>query len=82
MGGPCIGCHTINGTTAVGKVGPNLTHVGSRTHIAGGILENTAGNLTRWLGNPPGIKPGSIMPNLNLAPADIQKLVAYLQSLQ
>jgi cytochrome c oxidase subunit II len=82
MTGPCVGCHSINGTAAVGKVGPNLTHFGSRTHIAGGMFENTAGNLTRWLSDPPGVKPGSIMPNLHLNPADIQKLVAYLESLQ
>jgi cytochrome c oxidase subunit 2 len=82
MSSACIGCHTINGTAAVGKVGPNLTHIASRTHIAGGMFENTAGNLIRWLSNPPGVKPGSLMPNLGLAPADIQKLVAYLQSLQ
>lgn len=82
MTGPCVGCHAINGTAAVGKVGPNLTHIGSRTHIAGGMFENTSGNLTRWLGNPPGVKPGSIMPNLHLDPADVQKLVAYLESLQ
>jgi cytochrome c oxidase subunit 2 len=82
MSSACIGCHMINGTAAVGKVGPNLSHFGSRTHIAGGMLENTAGNLVRWLSNPPGVKPGSIMPNLHLDPADVQKLVAYLGSLQ
>jgi cytochrome c oxidase subunit 2 len=82
MGGACIACHTINGTAAQGMVGPNLTHVGSRTHLAGGTLENTPGNLKRWLANPPGIKPGSKMPNLNLSDADIEALTAYLESLK
>ena len=82
MANACIGCHTINGTAAVGKTGPNLTHLASRTSIAGGMLANSEGNLIRWLSNPPGIKPGSLMPNLGLAPADIEKIVAYLQTLQ
>jgi cytochrome c oxidase subunit II len=80
--GPCIGCHTITGTAANGKTGPNLTHVGSRTSIAGGMLTNTEGNLRRWLTNPPAVKPGSIMPNLNLTKTEIDALTAYLQSLK
>jgi len=93
MTGPCIGCHTIEGTAAQGSCkpedqttgrvcGPNLTHVGSRTSIAGGTLSNTAGNLRRWLADPPGIKAGSKMPNLNLSQQDIDALVTYLTSLQ
>jgi cytochrome c oxidase subunit 2 len=80
--GACIGCHTINGTAANGKTGPNLTHVGSRTSIAGGMFNNTEGNMRRWLGNPPAAKPGSIMPNLNLTRTEIDALTAYLQSLK
>jgi cytochrome c oxidase subunit 2 len=82
LAGVCIGCHTINGTAAAGKVGPNLTHLASRTSIAGGTLTNTPGNLKRWLADPPGLKPGSLMPNLNLSEADIDALVAYLTSLK
>jgi cytochrome c oxidase subunit 2 len=82
LAGACIGCHTINGTSANGKTGPNLTHVASRTAIAGGTLTNTEGNLRRWLANPPAVKPGSVMPNLNLTKTEIDALVAYLQSLK
>jgi len=82
MTGACIGCHTINGTAANGKIGPNLTHVASRTSLAGGSLPNTEGNLRRWLSNPPAVKPGSIMPNLNLTNTEIDALVAYLQTLK
>ncbi len=82
MAGACVGCHTINGTAANGKVGPNLTHIGSRTSLAGGLLTNTEGNLRRWLTNPPAVKPGSIMPNLNLTTTEIDALTAYLQSLK
>jgi cytochrome c oxidase subunit 2 len=82
MSGACIGCHTINGTAAGGKIGPNLTHVASRTSLAGGLLLNSEGNIRRWLSNPPAVKPGSIMPNLNLSKSEIDALTAYLQSLK
>jgi cytochrome c oxidase subunit II len=82
MNGPCIGCHTINGTRAQGKVGPNLTHFASRQVFAGAILTNTPENVTAWLSDPQKIKPGNIMPNLHLAPDQISALVAYLESLK
>lgn len=78
----CAACHTIAGTPAQGKVGPNLTHVASRGVIAGSILQNTPQELRAWLKDPPGIKPGSIMPNLGLNDHELDVLVAYLQSLQ
>jgi cytochrome c oxidase subunit 2 len=77
----CIGCHTINGTAFQGRVGPNLTHVASRTTIAGGVLPNTTAGLHAWLKDPPAIKPGSIMPDLKLNDEQIRLLTAYLQSL-
>jgi cytochrome c oxidase subunit II len=77
----CVACHTINGTAAQGNVGPNLTHLASRTTIAGGILPNTTEGLHTWLHDPPAVKPGSIMPNLNLSDDEIRLLTAYLQSL-
>ncbi|MFZ8843955.1 cytochrome c oxidase subunit II [Thermoflexus sp.] len=82
MSKACVGCHAIDGTPAQGKVGPNLTHVGSRTTIAAGLLENTPENMARWLDNPSAIKPGSLMPRLGLTPQEIQALVAYLSSLK
>jgi cytochrome c oxidase subunit 2 len=79
----CIGCHTVKGNAlAMGVIGPNLTHFASRTRLAGGMAENNEAELRRWLSNPPAMKPGSIMPNLNLTPEAIDKLVAYLQTLQ
>src|SRR5436190_2209211 len=77
----CIACHTVTGVSA-GVIGPNLTHVGSRTTIAAGVLPNTAEALARWIGDPPGVKPGARMPKLPMAPADLTALVAYLQSLK
>jgi cytochrome c oxidase subunit 2 len=92
----CAACHTIVGVNAqpgtsseallnrnnAGKIGPNLTHVGSRVTLAGGIINNTPEEMARWLKNPPGVKPGSLMPNLNLSDDDVGRLVAYLESLK
>ncbi len=80
--GACIGCHTIQGTKGQGKVGPNLTHFGSRTGIAGDTLTNTPENLAKWLKNPQAVKPGNDMVIPPLSDADIQALVAYLESLK
>jgi len=79
--GPCVGCHSVQGVSG-GIVGPDLTHVGSRQAIAGGVLSTTPENLARWLADPPGVKPGSIMPNFHLSPADVSALTAYLLSLK
>ncbi len=77
----CVACHTIQGVSA-GVIGPNLTHVGSRSIIAGGIYDNTPEMLEKWLENPPGRKPGSLMPNLGLTHDQVTQLVAYLTSLK
>jgi cytochrome c oxidase subunit 2 len=76
----CVACHAIDGMS-FGVLGPNLTHIATRTTIAGGILRNTSDGLTRWLRAPSGEKPGSLMPDIVLTEAEITALVAYLQSL-
>ena len=78
---PCVGCHAIQGLSA-GQIGPDLTHVGSRKTLAGGMLRNTPENLARWLKHPPAVKPGSLMPDLGLTDTQVAALVAYLGSLQ
>lgn len=81
--GPCVACHTINGVKgAVGKIGPDLTHFGSRTTIAGALLDNNPKDLAMWLHDPPGVKPGSLMPNYHLTDDQVNALVAYLESLK
>lgn len=77
----CIGCHTISGVSE-GALGPNLTHVGGRTAIAGAIYPNTPENMARWITDPPTRKPGSLMPNLGLTKDQVNALVTYLQSLK
>ena len=82
LAGTCGACHTLNGTKAKGMAGPNLTHFASRQTFAGASLENNAENLRQWLTDPQALKPGNLMPNLKLKPADIELLIAFLQSLQ
>ncbi len=78
---PCIGCHTIAGISQ-GKVGPELTHIGGRGTIAGALFPNTTETLHRWIMNAPSLKPGALMPPQNLRGADLDAVVAYLQSLK
>ena len=78
----CIACHRIDGTPAQGVLGPDLSHVGSRRTIAAGILENTPENVERWLRNPGAVKPGALMPDLQLTEEDVRSLTAYLSSLK
>jgi cytochrome c oxidase subunit 2 len=77
----CIGCHAITGV-ANGMVGPNLTHFGERTSLAGASLANTPDNVARWIHNPQEVKPEAKMPNLHLSDEEIANLVAYLESLK
>jgi cytochrome c oxidase subunit 2 len=78
----CPSCHTISGTPAQGKIGPNLTHFASRGTFAGSILETNADNIRLWLKDPPAVKPGSLMPNYHLTEHQLDVLVAYLEALQ
>jgi cytochrome c oxidase subunit 2 len=80
-GGACVSCHTIQGISE-GVIGPNLTHFGSRTSIAGAIYENNTENLAHWIATPDKRKPGTLMLNLGLEKNQVDALVAYLQSLK
>ena len=62
--------------------GPDLTHFGSRSTLAGSILENTPENLAKWIQDPDKVKPGANMPTLGLQGKDLNDLVAYLESLK
>ncbi|HEY0406829.1 MAG TPA: cytochrome c oxidase subunit II [Pyrinomonadaceae bacterium] len=79
---PCVMCHTIRGTDAGGRVAPDLTHLMSRRTIAAGTLPNTRGHLGGWITNSQEIKPGNHMPPVPLEAADLQSLLAYLESLK
>jgi cytochrome c oxidase subunit 2 len=78
----CVNCHSINGTIANGRFGPDLTHLMSRTTIAAGAAVNTPENLRLWIQNPDAIKRGSLMPAMKLSDSDLDALMGYLETLR
>ena len=71
----CANCHGTG-------IGPDLNHLAGRDTLAAGLMPNTPADLARWLKDPQAVKPGSLMPNFHLSDADVQKLVAYLETLR
>ena len=95
----CIGCHTISGNPmSIGVIGPNLTHIATRSTIGAGLFPNDAPHMARWLKNAKLMKPGSLMPPLGkdqidpstgkkamtgtLTDQQIADIVAYLMALK
>jgi cytochrome c oxidase subunit 2 len=78
----CAMCHTVRGTTAGGRMGPDLTHVASRTSLGAGTLANPPEYLAQWVADPQQFKPGSRMPPPGLSPEDLRDVVAYLGRLR
>ncbi len=78
----CAGCHTVNGTDAHGLLGPDLTHMGTRSTIGAGTLPNTPEHMFAWVKDPQVSKPGNQMPPNPLPSEDLQALVAYLGTLK
>jgi len=96
--GGCLACHTVKGNPSmIGTIGPNLTHIGSRSTIAAGLYPNDTRHLALWIKNARAMKPGVVMPTLGLNEYDpvlknsmkagltdqqIADIVAYLQALK
>ena len=85
----CGACHAIRGIGAlaaadtVAPLGPDLTHVGSRLHIAAGTLRNHRGTLAGWIADPQSVKPGARMPGAtDLDGETLRALATYLESLK
>lgn len=91
----CQACHTIRGVTDVppfseqariadtSRLGPDLTHVGSRREIAAGTLRNHRGTLAGWIADPQSIKPGVFMPpSQDLDGETLRALATYLEHLK
>ena len=82
MRSPCVMCHTIRGTSAGSRIGPDLTHLAGRRTIAAGTLPMTRQHLSRWIVDPQAIKPGNRMPPNPLSDDDLQALLTYLETLR
>jgi cytochrome c oxidase subunit II len=78
----CMSCHTITGTSAIGRFGPDLTHLMSRATLASGVVPNTPDNLREWIRDPDHFKQGCLMPAMQLSDQQLNELVAYLSTLQ
>jgi cytochrome c oxidase subunit 2 len=82
LGSTCVGCHTIRGTTADARVGPDLTHVASRDTLFAGRVNNTREGLMAIITDPQSVKPGVAMPPTDLSASELDSLVDYLESLE
>ena len=82
VSGACAMCHSVRGTSAASNAGPDLTHLASRRTLAAGALPLDRGSLAAWLSAPQQIKPGTNMPKVDLAPDQLNALVAYLATLE
>jgi cytochrome c oxidase subunit 2 len=78
----CINCHTVRGTVADGRFGPDLTHLMSRETLGAGIVPNDAEGLRAWLDDPGHDKPGVLMPSMQLDDAELDQLVAWMLTLR
>jgi cytochrome c oxidase subunit 2 len=79
----CGGCHTIRGTQADGRLGPDLTHVGGRKTLGAGILPNTVDGFREWIAHTQDVKPAARMPSFGMADEDdLLAMARYLESLQ
>jgi cytochrome c oxidase subunit 2 len=80
--GPCAMCHAITGTSAASHAGPDLTHLASRRTLAAGALPMNRAALRAWIADPQDAKPGTNMPKVPLDKAQLDALVAYLETLK
>ncbi|WP_371765166.1 c-type cytochrome [Massilia sp.] len=79
----CQTCHTIRGVAETARLGPDLTHVGSRAHIGAGLLQTHQNTLAGWIADPQAVKPGVFMPAAAGTDGDtLRALAAYLEHLQ
>ena len=82
LGTACISCHTVGGTVATGRYGPDLTHLMSRETIGAGVVPNTRDRLRAWVRNPDDLKHGVLMPAMQLDDEQLDQLVEYLLTLR
>ena len=76
----CGGCHAVRGTDAAGSLGPDLSHLMTRTTIAA-FFPNDRPTLARWIADPQSLKPGSLMPVPEITAQQRDQIQSYLQTL-
>jgi cytochrome c oxidase subunit 2 len=70
----CQTCHTIRGVAETARLGPDLTHVGSRIRIGAGLLRTHQGTLAGWIADPQAA--------VGIDGDTLRALAAYLEHLQ
>jgi cytochrome c oxidase subunit 2 len=80
--GVCSGCHSIGDQTAPEPIGPNLTHLFSRTTFAGASFDLNQDNLRHWIEDSNAMKHGNLMQDVHVAPNDVDAVIAYLSTLK
>ncbi|WP_159994664.1 cytochrome c oxidase subunit II [Roseomonas sp. 18066] len=79
----CGACHTVRGTAAAGRIGPDLTHLAGRHSLGAGILPNDAATIDRFIREVDRIKPSARMPGFAmLPPAETAAIAGWLGSLR
>lgn len=78
----CHNCHAIRGTEAAGRIGPDLTHMGSRRTLGAAAVVNDHERLVAWISDPQVDKPGNFMPRSSLSREELETLADYLLSLK
>ncbi|BEP35089.1 cytochrome c oxidase subunit II [Variovorax sp. V59] len=80
----CNACHTVRGVSEQSRLGPDLTHVGSRLHLGAGTVANDAAQLAAWVAHTQQLKPGARMPSAGdrIGEADLQSIAAWLAQLK
>lgn len=78
----CGSCHRISGTYANAHIGPDLSHIFSRTSMLSGMMPMNEENLQAWISNPQSVKPDAKMPNFIFSKDSVQAIVHYLTQLK
>jgi cytochrome c oxidase subunit 2 len=78
----CASCHTLRGTSAVGRIGPDLTHLMTRKTLGALTIPDTRAYLGAWIVDPQQFKPGNRMPGLRLQGRQMTDLMNFLESLE
>jgi cytochrome c oxidase subunit 2 len=80
----CGACHAVRGTGWQGRLGPDLSRIGSRLSLGAGLHEVHRATLAGWVAGAQDIKPGNSMPAYGraLSGEDLLALAAWLEALR